>query len=350
MKDSKGELEETPFELTVFRNLYDNKTNKTLLFGSLTSFESFFVNCFENQSFERKEEAKLFSPAMYRKGDTRKNDNVQYYGRWFAMDIDSFSSSSSDIENVNDAERVIRSELFPKGSELLNYRFFCYSTASARKDKIKFRLVFPLSSVVQKSNLRPFWFAMNIEMNKMIDRQTKDISRMFYTPGHYQDAFNFFWINDKESLMNPEKIIDKHTSIDENFLLNCQSREGTTYIDRLPDAIANEVKKFRKNKLENNKIEYTWSDFNNCPFVHRDALDEYRAIVYNRATGRYHGLYRLMVSIASIAVKKGYPISSFELENLVREIDNSIDGYYKKRKISVEVDRALEFVYSNNTF
>lgn len=349
MTDSKGDNSISPFELTVFRNIYDNKTNKTLAFESLTSFELFFVNCFKKQSFERKEDAKLFSPAMYQKNDTRKNDAVQYYGRWFAMDIDSFTTSST-IENECDVERVIRSELFPKNSELLSHRFFCYSTASARKEKIKFRLVFPLSNVVRKVNLRPFWFAMNIEMNKMIDRQTKDISRMFYSPGYYEDAFNFFWINDKESLMNPEKIIDKHTSIDENFLLNCQSKEGSTYIDRLPDAIANEVKKFRRNKLENNKIEYSWSGFENCPFVHRDALDEYRAIVYNRATGRYHGLYRLMVSIASIAVKKGYPISSFELESLVREIDNSIDGHYKKRKISIEVDRALEFVYSNGTF
>jgi hypothetical protein len=191
---------------------------------------------------------------------------------------------------------------------------------------------------------------MNIEMNKMIDRQTKDVSRMFYTPGQYENAFNFFFINEADKLLNAKTLIDKHTSIDENFLLNCQTREGQSYLERLPEAIASEVKKFRKNSLENNRKEYSWTNYENCPFVHKGAVDEYRAIVYNRATGRYHGLYRLMVSIASIAIKKGYPISPVELESLVREIDDSIDGRYKKRKISVEVDRALEFVYANNTF
>jgi hypothetical protein len=54
-----------------------------------------------------------------------------------------------------------------------------------------------------------------------------------------------------------------------------------------------------------------------------------------------------MVSTAMSAIKRQYPISSYEIEQLVRELDNETTRRYEKRPLNVEADRAIEYAYKN---
>ena len=54
-----------------------------------------------------------------------------------------------------------------------------------------------------------------------------------------------------------------------------------------------------------------------------------------------------MVSTAMNAISKKYPITSFELEQLIRELDSETSRKYEKRPLAVEADRAIEYAYRN---
>ena len=55
-----------------------------------------------------------------------------------------------------------------------------------------------------------------------------------------------------------------------------------------------------------------------------------------------------MTSIAGIAIRKKYPITSQEIAELCRQIDMDNGGWYDNRPLKKEADRAIEYVYSNN--
>ena len=73
-------------------------------------------------------------------------------------------------------------------------------------------MVLNLTRAVGKDEFRHFWYATNIEFGEEADAQTKDISRMFYVPADYPDAYNFFIHNDGE-VLDPAVLMDKHTFV-----------------------------------------------------------------------------------------------------------------------------------------
>ena len=56
----------------------------------------------------------------------------------------------------------------------------------------------------------------------------------------------------------------------------------------------------------------------------------------------------MMVTIAGNAMSKGYPITAKEIEWILRDLDNDTGGWYKKRPINKEAERAIEYVFKNN--
>jgi len=58
-------------------------------------------------------------------------------------------------------------------------------------------------------------------------------------------------------------------------------------------------------------------------------------------------IYKIMVSTAMNAIKREYPITAFEIEQLIRELDNESSRRYEKRPLNVEADRAIEYAYRN---
>lgn len=300
------------------RYVYDNKTHRQLKFNSFNDFEKLLYKLSE-EKLAGKAEACLISPAIFGSNTTRKNDNVIEWAGWCAVDVDDFIIEGNIKDDL--AER------FP------NWRYICYSTASSTVDHPKFRIVFELSQPVQNSNILPFWFALQAAIGDIGDKQTKDKARMYYVPATYDGANNFIFSSAGKRPIDPDKLIQQHPY---------SEKIGNTFLDRLPDAWREQIIEYRKDSLDN--TDYTWTDYNNCPFWPKRLATEYQSI---SDTGWYRKMYQIMIALAGNAIKKKYPITAKEIAELCKQFDNDTGQWYKNRPLELEADYALEYVYKN---
>ncbi len=303
--------------LTIFKNLFAIKTDQRMDFDSFDELEILLYKL-SKQPLASKKDAVLISPATYKPDTTRKNDNVVEWSGWCCVDVDDYESKG-DLQN----------DLISRFS---TWRFTCYSTASSTRSNPKFRLVFPLERTVEMQRIKDFWYALQTELGDLGDRQTKDLSRMYYIPGEYAGAYNFIFSN-SGNYIDPNELIFKHP-MPKKATLN-------SFFDRLPDEMQKQIIEYRKNKLDNN---FEWSSYRDCPFFPKKLETEYRAI---SNTGWYHKMYQIMVAIAGNAIKNKYPISVAEISTMCRQLDNETGEWYKNRPLDKEADRALEYVYKN---
>lgn len=305
------------YSLTLFKSIFDNKTEKRMNFTSYHQFERLLFDLAQ-QKREDKKSAPLISPATYKENTTRANDNVLGWAGWCAVDVD---------EHVFDGN--LEQELLDRYGK---WNHVVYSTASSTQEHPKFRIVFPLSIHVPKEKIKHFWFALNKELGDIGDPQTKDLSRMYYVPGKYEGAYNFIFNNFNGVDMNPYEIMSKHDYVE---------RSGSL-IDNLPKEIRKQVLAHRKSEMTNTNV--SWSNYRDCPFVNKKLVKEYNEIT---DTGWYTKMYSIMVSIAGNAIRKKYPITAQEITTLCKEIDYENGNWYKSRPFDKEADRAIEFVYGN---
>lgn len=304
--------------LTLFKNIFDNKTNKRIDAPDFDAFERVLYDLSE-KPFENKEAAMLMSPAIYENGTTRKNDNVIEWAGWCAVDVDDYIPQGD-----------LKDDLVKRFAA---YRFVCYSTASSRVGQPKFRLVMPLTRSVRNDEIRRFWYALQTELGDLGDRQTKDLSRMYYIPGKYDNAFNFIFSHSDGTSIDPSELIFKHPMPEKTNL--------NSFFDRLPDAIQEQIIQYRKDKLDAN---FEWSSYHDCPFWPKQIAAEYQTI---SKTGWYAKMYSIMVAVAGNAVRQKYPITAAEISQLCRQFDEDTGNWYKNRPMDKEADRALEYVYKN---
>jgi len=321
------------FHITIFDSIYDNKIDKIIQKRNWKQFANFLENL--SELVYTKQTAPLISPAVYKTNTRRLNENVEAWGHWAAIDVDSHPfKSKNEIYEYLEKTRP-------------NQAYICYSTASSKKDKPKFRLIFPLNDWLYGSEqIQKFWYSLNKELGDIVDKQTKDVSRMFYIPASYKESENsFFWMRNGDFLI-PDELIKKHDA-DNMFIMSQKS----SFLDMIPEKMRESIVQHRKQQLKSEGKYYNWSSWKDCPFVSKKSVNEYREIVWTDAPGRYKGLYQLMLSISALAIKKQYPISSHELKQLIIEIDDDIDGYYRKkgRRIDPEIERAIAWVYSKGT-
>jgi hypothetical protein len=59
-------------------------------------------------------------------------------------------------------------------------------------------------------------------------------------------------------------------------------------------------------------------------------------------------MYKIMLAVAGNAFAKGYPITSSQISDLCREFDLETGNWYENRPLTVEADRALEYIYRNS--
>lgn len=312
------------FELTIFASIFDNKTNRKM---ELTSWEA-FVDLLEGLSkkpgYKPKKDEKfhpdaspLISPAIFTKGETRKNANVLYWGGWAALDVDDYGDDFGTALQSFEPHRCV-----------------CYSSASSTKEKPKFRIVFCLSRLVKADEIRHFWYALNKEFNSLGDPQTKDLSRMYYVPAQYPNAYNFFLENSDKPPLDVDSLLKKYEYAREQV--------KASIVSSLPPHIQEKILNYRKSQLTNNH--YSWTGLSDCPFVNHRLIAEYRAIT---GTGWYRKMFQILSSIASNAMRKGYPITAEEIAKLGYELDAETGGWYKDRPLLSEAERAICFVASN---
>ena len=304
--------------LTLFNSVFDNKTNKRM---DLTDWEQFVDLLFQLSKVKRegKRDAQLMSPAIYKPDTTRANVNVASWAGWAAVDIDDFI-----------IEGDLKNDLFNRFGF---WEYVCYSTASSTVEAPKFRVIFKLGRTVSDDEIRHFWYALNTELESVGDRQCKDLSRMYYIPGDYKDAHNFIFANNADSI-DIDSLLAKHSYVDK--------KPGSSFLERLPDALRDQVSSYRKEQLTNTDIH--WTGYRDCPFFPKKLAIEYQTI---NNTGWYYKMYQIMVATAGNATSKKYPITAQEIATLCRELDSETGNWYENRPIEKEADRALEYVYKN---
>ena len=310
--------ETTGISLTLFKGIYDNKTNRRTNLPDFDRLEQVLYDL-ANVPRKSKKDAMLMSPATYKPETTRANDNVVQWGGWCAVDVDDFVFKGE-----------LKDELVKRFG---NYRWICYSTASSTIDSPKFRLVFPLSKTVRAERIKAFWYALQTELGELGDKQTKDLSRMYYIPGKYAGAYNFIFDHSDGNPIDPDILINKHPA---------PEKTGKSFLDRLPEDMAKAVIEYRKSKLDNTDIH--WTSYRDCPFFPKHLESEYRLI---SNTGWYHKMYQIMVAVAGNAIKKNYPITAQEISKMCRELDMDTGNWYANRPLDKEADRALEYVFKN---
>jgi hypothetical protein len=283
-------------------------------YDSFDDFEKVLYRLANGEKYQKKTDAPLISPATYKTGTTRANANVTAWGGFGIVDVDDYEGS---IENIHD--------------KYSNYKYVCYSTASSTKEHPKFRLVFPLTEQVPADKIKHFWHALNKEIGDIADAQTKDLSRMYYVPSKYKDAYNFIFTHDGE-LMDPKVLMEKHRYV----------VKSDSFFDRLPEAIKKGLLEHKKNQLNNTN--YSWTGFADCPFVNKKQVEDYKAIT---GGGWYLQMYKIMVSTAGNAMQRGYPITAREIAWICQDLDNQTGSWYGKRDMVKEAERAIEFCFRN---
>jgi hypothetical protein len=316
--------------LTVFKSIFDNKTDTRVDFDNFEKFEKSLYHLSTLKGYKAKrgeftnKASPLISPATYKPDTTRANANVIEWAGWAALDVDNHKFEG-DLESE-------LARLYPS-----NY-FVCYSTASSTRDTPKFRLVFPLARNVGADEIRHFWFALNTEFGMVGDTQTKDLSRMYYVPAIYPNAHNFIFTH-RGDYLDVDSLLIKHPYDN--------AQHSTNFIDRLPPETQKRIIEQRQQEFQKVKQDISWNSYKDCPFVNKNLVAEYKKIAFSDGSGRYSMIYKIMTSIACNAVKRQYPITEYEIVDLVRALDRETSNIYAKRPLNVEASRAIEFAYRN---
>lgn len=318
------------YSLTVFKSVFDNKTDVRVDFETFEKFEKslYYLSTLPGYKAKRGERTNkaspLVSPAVYKHGETRANANVIEWASWAAIDVDDHEFKGN-----------LKDELH---SRFGGWYYICYSTASSTVACPKFRLVFPLTEAVRADNIKHFWYALNTEFGNLGDTQTKDLSRMYYVPAQYPGANNFIFSN-HGVFIDPIALMEKHPWTAPN--------DSTNFIDRLPPELQKEVILHRQAKLEEGRRDVNWTSYKDCPFVNQKLVGEYRSIARTDGSGRYSMIYKIMTSIACNAIKKKYPITEYEIVEMIRQLDRETSNRYAKRPLNTEASRAIEFAYKH---
>lgn len=308
---------------TFFKNRFDNTTQKRIDFEDFNRFSKFIYKL-SQRPLGGKEDAELFSPAIYTPDSERRNKNVLAWAGWCAIDVD-------NIEIEGDINDYVINHL------VCDWKFVCYSTASSRKDHPKFRIVFETDTHIRSDDIRHFWYALQTELNSVGDKQCKDLSRMYYIPATYTGAHNFIFSGGNKPI-NVSELLGKHPYVEQKSL-------NRSFMDRLPDDLQKKIIQYRIGKMENKN--YSWISYEDCPFVNRELIRDYKSIAHIDNSGRYAMIYKIMISIAVNAIKREYPITTNEIVDLIKQLDRDTSNRYEKRSLDVEADRAIEYAYKN---
>lgn len=302
------------YELTIFNNRFDNKTHKILEMSNWPAFVD-LLESLSKKPLKGKEDAQLISPAVYALGTTRSNRNVCHWGKWACVDVDDYEG---DINEILD--------------RFAGTNYVVYSTASSTSEKPKFRIVFDLDRRVEGEEVKQFWYALNKSIGDLGDAQTKDSSRMYYIPGNYSGADNFFYVGSGAPLcVSTLKLLHPYVE-----------KTGNTFLDSLTPEVREQVLSYRKNTMTNTEV--LWVGYKDCPFFPNKMAEAYKGVT---ETGWYSQMYRIMVATACNAVKAKYPITPDQIAKMCRELDLETGNWYENRPLSREASGAIEWAYAN---
>jgi len=122
------------------------------------------------RSADQKDNSPLVSPAVYKEGGRRNNQDVIGFAGWFAIDIDKGACSlqaASDLCREAKVSHVI------------------WTTTNHTDASPRFRIAFPLDRDVERDETALFWKGAHIWFKEWGDVSTKDPSRMMIAPANW---------------------------------------------------------------------------------------------------------------------------------------------------------------------
>jgi len=251
----------------------------------------------------------MISSAIYAPNTKRANENVLGWDI-VMLDIDS-GISLDDINKIK-----------------LNYNCLIYSSPSCTKDHIKIRVIFELHKFASKEVLSQLWYAINEKLGNVVDKQTKDKSRLMYIPAMYDNKDNYYHIfmsSDGEKL-NWEELISEFPSPAEE-----QKYQQKNKLSGLK----------RKIYLKTKKIPCFNIQAKKCPFCYDRMIEEYQLTL----AGEHHlALYKFMVKVCYNAKRINYPLSIDELVQMARQLDDLDGSFYNDKKLYDSAHDAIEYV------
>ena len=218
------------------------------------------------------------SPAYYREGDTRGNARVLGWGGWTALDLDSGLDPSAVLDVIEPLNHVV------------------YSSTSSSRQCPKFRVMIEADRPIGSSEAPAVWLALG-DLIPALDRQCRDLSRLYYVPAAWQSSPE----NPAPYRIWSEQLGAGALPIDEMVALVDPARlPSPPSTAPLISALAG--------------VEPHAGDL-----MRADILAEYLAL----PRGEHHvGLYRLMCRVASDAVFNGVAITAEDLVSAAREADS----------------------------
>lgn len=158
------EVLDRQFIITLFDNKFDNRPKEKLF-----AIED-FIKHLRNPDIRSVKDGLLWCPARYRNSH-RKQENVTELSA-LELDID-------DGATLNEALEPFRK---------LGYFTLYHTTFSHTLEHHKFRIIVPLTRPIPYNKFFYLYCWANKLVGKVVDRQTKDLSRMFYLPSHKPNA------------------------------------------------------------------------------------------------------------------------------------------------------------------
>ena len=200
------------YSLTIFKNTFDNKTHRSMEVDSWDAFEGLLYGMKRKEGEKGGNNSVLLLVLVVISKTLREVIRTLFLGSSLrlCLDVDDFRMDRNEHSDTSDVVATLEKELEERFGE---YYYVCYSTASSTEEQPKFRLVFPLTKEVVVKDLPHFWFAMNKEFKELGDEQTKDVSRMYYVPAIYPNAYNFIFTN-KGVIIDPEMLMEKHSYVE----------------------------------------------------------------------------------------------------------------------------------------
>lgn len=302
------------FRFSFFSGFFSNQAQKC----ELDAWETFCdimkqiseVQGYKPESDDYVNEHPLISPAIYSNDVTRCNKNVI---GWDCIML--------DIDNTNKTLKEVQ-------AYFEDYNYIIYSSASCTFDKLKIRVVIPLNKFAPSEVLSQIWYGCNEFCGSIVDKQTKDKSRMLYQPARYTNKgkeYRHIFIVNKGKDLDWEKLITQYPSPPEADRFKKQNALSGL-----------------KRKIYLNSKSAPIMDIRNrdCPFVYNKMIEDY---LLTPAGGHHSAIYVFMIRVCSMAQKIGYPLSIDELVHMAKQLDELDGSYYNDKKLYDSAQDAIEY-------
>lgn len=267
-----------------------DKVSRVILFGSWDKVKEFL--CEQHKIYANSKKDNLHIVSGLTNNDKRVKGSFDSTSCAYFMDIDNLRGMSI--------------KEFHNKYKHLNHNFIVYNSASCKKSDIRFRIVFNLDRPVLKDEFLHFWTNLNKLYDNLFDPQTNFIEKTNACPRNFEGSLNF--------------ILERKG----NRVCVNDVKKSFTFIPKEKEMVMPQgyYEYKAKKQLLNGKI-ITWTNIYDCPFIDKQKLRSYQAIMDCDGSGRLKEFFKLIASTAFRAYKMGYSLSENELSALMMEVDSN---------------------------